>query len=111
MVYCDKNDNIMTWASEELHIPYYDPTTKRVRRYFPDFYVKYRNVKGQVVEKIIEIKPARQCAPPTTSRRTKKHIYESLEYAKNQAKWKAAKEFCADRRWEFQVMTEKELGI
>ena len=26
-------------------------------------------------------------------------------------KWKAAKDFCADRKWEFQVMTEKELGI
>jgi hypothetical protein len=38
-------------------------------------------------------------------------MYEALEYAKNQAKWKAAKDFCADRKWEFQVMTEKELGI
>ena len=38
-------------------------------------------------------------------------MYEALEYAKNQAKWKAAQEFCRDRKWEFQVMTEKELGI
>ena len=33
------------------------------------------------------------------------------EYAKNQAKWKAATEYCEDRLWEFKVMTEKELGI
>ncbi len=111
MVYCDKNQNIINWASEEFHIPYYDPTTKRVRRYFPDFYIRYRNVNGNILEKIIEIKPAKQCVPPTTKRKTKKHLYETLEYAKNQAKWKAAEDFCADRKWEFQVMTEKELGI
>ena len=111
MVYCDRKESILQWASEEFHIPYFDPTTRKVRRYFPDFYIKYKNVHGQIVEKVIEVKPAKQCAPPTTKRRTKKHIYESLEYAKNLAKWKAAEEFCADRKWEFQVMTEKELGI
>ena len=26
-------------------------------------------------------------------------------------KWKAAREFCADRKLEFKIMTEKELGI
>ena len=34
-----------------------------------------------------------------------------MEYAKNQAKWKAAREFCEDRRYEFKIITEKELGI
>jgi hypothetical protein len=29
----------------------------------------------------------------------------------NQAKWKAAKEFCADRNYEFKIMTEDDLGI
>ena len=52
-----------------------------------------------------------RCNPPAQKRKTKKYMYEALEYAKNQAKWKAAKDFCADRKWEFQVMTEKELGI
>jgi hypothetical protein len=32
-------------------------------------------------------------------------------YAVNQSKWKAAKEWCADRMLEFIVITEKELGI
>ena len=31
--------------------------------------------------------------------------------ARNQAKWKAAREYCADRMWEFKVITEKELDI
>jgi hypothetical protein len=34
-----------------------------------------------------------------------------MEYGKNQAKWKAAREYCADRGWNFQIMTEKQLGI
>ena len=28
-----------------------------------------------------------------------------------QAKWKAAREYCAARMWEFKVITEKELDI
>jgi hypothetical protein len=29
----------------------------------------------------------------------------------NEAKWKAAEEFCADRKWQFKVLTEYDLGI
>jgi hypothetical protein len=29
----------------------------------------------------------------------------------NTAKWKAAQEWCADRKIEFKIITEKELGI
>jgi hypothetical protein len=29
----------------------------------------------------------------------------------NQAKWKAAQEYCLDRRIEFKLITEDELGI
>jgi hypothetical protein len=32
-------------------------------------------------------------------------------YGVNEAKWKAAKSFCADRGWNFIIMTEKELGV
>ena len=61
---------------------------------------------------LIEVKPKKQTTPPKKPRRqTKGYIREAYEYAKNQAKWKAAKEFCADRMWEFKVITEIELGI
>ena len=60
----------------------------------------------------IEIKPKKQTVEPQVQKRkTKGYIYEVYEYAKNQAKWKAAKEFCEDRQWEFKVITEDELGI
>jgi hypothetical protein len=32
------------------------------------------------------------------------------EYAKNQAKWEAAREYCKDRMMEFKVITEKDLN-
>jgi hypothetical protein len=34
-----------------------------------------------------------------------------MEYAKNQAKWGAAKEFCKDRMMEFKILTEDNLGV
>jgi len=34
-----------------------------------------------------------------------------MTYAVNQAKFKAADEFCKDHGWEFMIVTEKELKI
>ena len=34
-----------------------------------------------------------------------------MEYAKNQAKWGAARNWCADRRMEFKILTEDNLGV
>ena len=112
MVYCDKNDNILEWASEEISIPYRSPVDNRVHRYFPDFYMKVKERGGKIKRYVIEVKPAKQTKPPVKPKRqTKGYIREAYEYAKNQAKWKMAREFCADRQWEFKVVTEKELGI
>ena len=111
MVYCDKNQNILEWASEEIAIPYRSPIDNRVHRYFPDFYMKVKETNGKIKNYMIEVKPAKQTIPPKKPKRqTKGYIREAYEYAKNQAKWKMAKEYCADRQWEFKVVTEKELG-
>ena len=112
MVYCDKNESILEWASEEISIPYRSPIDNRVHRYFPDFYMKVKERGGKVKRYVIEVKPAKQTKPPVKPKRqTKGSLREAYEYAKNQAKWKMAREFCADRQWEFKVVTEKELGI
>ena len=112
MVYCDKNRNILEWWSEEIAIPYRSPIDRRVHRYFPDFYMKVKEMNGRIKRYVIEVKPAKQTKPPAKPKRqTKGYIREAYEYAKNQAKWKMAREFCADRQWEFKVVTEKELGI
>ena len=83
-----------------------------MHRYYPDFYIKVRESNGKIKRYIIEIKPKKQTVEPKMKKRkTKGYIYEVYEYAKNQAKWKAAEEFCKDRMWEFKVLTEDELGI
>ena len=39
MLYCDRSDQIVTWSSEELHIPYYFAEDNRWHNYYPDFVV------------------------------------------------------------------------
>jgi hypothetical protein len=112
MKYCDSNPNILEWGSEEVIVPYRSPIDNRYHRYFPDFYIKVRESTGTIKRMIIEIKPQKQCIEPKVQKRkTRSYVYQVCEYAKNQAKWEAAKEFCEDRKWEFKVLTENELGI
>jgi hypothetical protein len=112
MVYCDTNENILEWGSEELALPYRSPIDNRIHRYFPDFYIKVKESNGSIKKYLIEIKPKKQTVEPIPQKRkTKGYIYEVYEYAKNQAKWKVAREFCEDRQWEFKVLTEDDLGI
>ena len=112
MKYCDSNQNILEWGSEEFFLPYRSPLDNRVHRYFPDFYIKVRENTGKIKKMIIEVKPLRQCMEPKRQKKkTRGYIYEVREYAKNQAKWKAAEEYCLDRGLEFKILTEKELGI
>jgi len=112
MVYCDKNENILEWSSEEIILPYRSPLDNRIHRYFPDFYIKVKESSGVIKKMIIEVKPKKQCIEPIRpKRKTKGYIYEVKEYARNQAKWKAAKEWCLDRGYEFKIFTEDELGI
>ena len=112
MNYCDTNTNILEWGSEEMYVWYKSPVDNKPHRYFPDFYIKARESNGQVKKYIIEVKPQRQTKPPAKPKRqTRGYLREAYEYAKNQAKCKAANEWCLDRGFEFKVLTEKELGI
>ncbi len=112
MVYCDKNTKILEWGSEEIALPYISPHDSRVHRYFPDFYIKVQENTGKIKRYLIEVKPLKQTVKPKKPKRQSKgYIREAFEYARNQAKWKAAREYCADRMWEFKVITEKELDI
>ena len=69
-------------------------------------------IKDSDVRQAQEVKPKKQTKPPKKkSRVTKSYLYELTTYAINQAKWKAAQEYCLDRRIEFKLITEDELGI
>ena len=112
MVWCDNNEKVSEWGSEETIIPYVSPVDIRVHRYFPDFYIRARTRNGRFEKFIIEVKPLSQTHPPKKkSRVTKTYINEVRTWAVNDAKWKAAREYCEDRKMKFLILTEKELLV
>ena len=113
MVFCDHNDSIIEWGSEEVIVPYMCPTDGKVHRYYPDFYIKVKNKQGSITKYIIEIKPKRQVLGPNDKpkRKTAAWKREVLTYIKNRAKWEAAKDFCEDRQMKFLILTEDHLGV
>ena len=112
MGWLDNNPDIISWCSEEIQIPYKSPVDGKWHRYFPDFLVKVKTKDGQLKTMILEVKPKKQTLPPEPRKRvTKQYINEVTTWGVNQAKWKAAEEYCKDRNWEFHVMTEDHLGL
>ena len=112
MRWLDDNPSILSWASEELVIPYISPVDKRYHRYFPDFLVKVKTKDGLTKTMILEIKPKKQAMEPAKKKRvTKQYLQEVMTWGVNQAKWKAAEEYALDRGWEFKVLTEEHLGL
>jgi hypothetical protein len=111
MNWCDLNDSVQEWGSEEIVIPYRSPLDNRIHRYFVDFYVKV--VNDTVTEMyLVEVKPHRFTKEPKIpKRRTKRFIQEVKQWGVNLAKWEAAEEFCKDRKWKFKIITEKELNL
>jgi hypothetical protein len=107
MVYLDTNPSVLEWSSEEIVIPYISPVDNKPHRYFPDFFV--RTTTGAM---ILEVKPHAQSVPPKmATKRTRRYLREVMTFGVNEAKWKAATEYCLDRNWKFKVITEKDLGI
>ena len=111
-MWADRKDSVVSWASEEINIPYISPKDNRVHRYYPDFLIKVKKNNNRIKTYVVEVKPKKQTLPPKKRKNiTKSYIYECQTYAINQAKWKAASEFCKDNRIEFKIITEDELGI
>ena len=112
MKWCDMNPSIIEWGSETVIVPYISPIDKKVHRYFVDFYIKIKNKHGIVQKYLVEIKPERFTKPPVIpERKTKRFVDEVFQWGVNEAKWKAAFEFCQDRNMKFMILTEKDLGI
>lgn len=111
-IWCDKNPNVIKWSSEETIVPYVSPVDKKIHRYFIDFKICIKNKDGVLKTYLVEIKPFSQTLPPVQpQRKTKRFLQESITWAINDSKWKAAKNYAKDRGWDFIVLTEKELGI
>lgn len=110
MEYCDLHENVVRWASEEIAIPYYFTADGKWHKYYPDFILQVKNSDEKIQVWMVEIKPDKQTRLNKTNFKTKRRqLTETLTYAKNQAKWSAAKIFCQNKGWKFVVLTEKDL--
>jgi hypothetical protein len=111
MKYLDDHPNVLWWSSEELAIPYKSPIDNKVHRYFPDFIAKIRRKDGTVMTYVLEVKPEKQTKMPVKRKKTQTYINETVTYAINQEKWRAAELFCFEHGWQFKLITERELGL
>lgn len=112
MMWLDAHPDVIAYSSEEIVIPYVSPIDGRWHRYFPDFKVKMRTRTGTMKTLLIEVKPEKETIEPKPRKiKSKSYLNEVFTWGVNSAKWKAAEEYCKDRKWEFVKMTEKHLGI
>lgn len=103
----DGNPNILRWSSEEIVIPYFFVLDKKIHKYYPDYWIEYKNRAGDIIQEVIECKPLSQTRAPRGSRKT--NMYEQATYVKNQCKWSAAEEWCKHRGFRFRVVTERSI--
>ncbi len=115
----DEHPDVLWWQSEEIAIPYMSPIDGKRHRYFPDVVLRKKTPDGTTETLMIEIKPMKQTIPPDiakknatkTGRVSRRYLNEVKTYGVNEAKWKAARQYCSERGWSFAVYTESELGI
>lgn len=108
----DRNQNVTQWGSESVIIPYMSPKDGKIHKYFTDAVFHLKTPDG-VKKYLVEVKPSTQIRPPNPHGNKKKTtiLYEQINWAVNSAKWEAAREWCKDHGYTFQIMTEKDLKI
>jgi hypothetical protein len=89
MLRLDELEEVDTWSYEKIVIEYVsNQKTKKIRKYYPDFFVKYFDGR----QEIIEIKQKRK-----------------LEQAIVKKKTEAAQQWCIQHGMTFKILTEIEL--
>lgn len=117
--FIDLHPDVIWWQSEEVAIPYLSPIDGKMHRYFPDVILHKKIAEDKFETVMIEIKPEGQTRPPDISKKNKtptgrisrRYLNEVKTFGINDAKWKAARQYCASRNWKFEIMTEKHLNI
>lgn len=94
MIHLDASPDVEFWSYEKTVIEYVSNVrTKKVRKYYPDFLVRYKDGRTE----LIEVKPKRK-----------------LEQATIKKKMAAALLWCAEHGMTYRIVTEiqlKELGL
>lgn len=106
----DNNRDVVSWSSESVILPYFDPIQNKMRRYFVDLWAEIKTNTGVIRRYLIEIKPDKFTRPPTQPKRiTKSYLAEATQYVTNRAKWDAAEAVCKQNGVEFLILTEHDL--
>jgi TnsA endonuclease N terminal len=91
MVHLDSQPDVETWTYEQTVIEYISNIrTKKIRKYYPDFYVRYRDGR----EEVVEVKPKRKLDQLTVKKKAE-----------------AATSWCAARGMSYRILTEIELKV
>jgi len=114
MIMCDSRDDVVAWSSEPVEIKYWSTLDSKVRKYYPDFYMKVQKGEGIFEEFLVEIKPSEQLKkpnPPTKNSKKALNSYKFLaeQFVINRDKYIYAKKWAEERGWRFIVLTEKTL--
>lgn len=110
MKFADTNSHVLYWQSESVPIPYIKPTDGKIHRYYIDFTFYIKANDGTISKYLIEYKPFKQTQLPIKGKKTDRtFLTETMNYAINMQKWKAAREFARANGMKFVVFTEKDL--
>ena len=107
--FLDNSPSVLEWGSEVVVIPYFKSIENRMARYYMDVYAKMKI--GENVKKfLIEVKPHKFTLPPVPGRKAMKTvIYENTQWSINQDKWKFAQKWAEMNKYEFMIITEKNI--
>lgn len=103
MRFCDNHPSVVSWASENVRIPYKNPFTGKDTFYVPDFFVVYQNASGRRAE-LVEIKPKAQAVMELA-----RSQQEKAAVVLNMVKWTAARIWCKRMGATFRVLTEEDI--
>lgn len=103
MRFCDNHPSVVSWASENVRIPYKNPFTGKDTFYVPDFFVVYQNASGRRAE-LVEIKPKAQAVMELA-----RSQQEKAAVVLNMVKWAAARIWCKRMGATFRVLTEEDI--
>lgn len=110
MRWLDNHPDVVKWNSEEVVIPYFCNADGKKRRYFMDFWARFKD--GQ--EFLFEVKPAKETKPPVrpaqmTTAAKKRFMNEYYTWSVNSDKWKAALALAEKHNIKFRLITEHSL--
>lgn len=103
MRFCDNHPSVVSWASENVRIPYRNPFTGKDTFYVPDFFVVYQK-DGVRKAELVEIKPKGQAVMEMA-----RSQQEKAAVALNMCKWAAARIWCKQMGATFRVLTEEDI--